>query len=69
MKPQQRKIADLHQDYDSMAKFFVFASNRTKDAERRKKYELYAKICESMKEVCSGLFEASKEILGDEKKP
>jgi len=65
MKPQQERLAELHQDYDSMAKFFLFASKRTKDVEKKKKYELSAGICESMKEVTELLFEASEEILGE----
>jgi len=63
MKSQQKRLADLHQDYDSMSKFFLFASEKTKDVEKKAKYKLSAKICESMKEVCSLLFEVSKEML------
>jgi len=65
MKPQQRRLADLHQDYDSMAKFFMFASKRTKDEKKREKFKNSAQICEAMKEVCSLLFEASEEMLGE----
>ena len=63
MKPQQQKLADLHQDYDSMTKFFRFVAEKTKDTKKREKYLLSAQICDSMKEVITLLFEASKELL------
>jgi len=60
MKPIQERLAEQHQDYESMRKFFLFATKKTKDKEKQMKYELSAKICDCMKEVCSLLFEVEK---------
>ena len=60
MMRREKRIAELHTDYESMVKFFEFAVKNAETQEDKSKFKFHLKLCESMKIVLEHLFELSE---------